>query len=135
MAKSAASVARFKRRLAKIPVEVRAATAAQALLSAATLVVALKGSSPKESGRLASSVRLESARSPDHFLVKAGGQATTKPVRNGQTAQFDYSVPTEYGREDQPARKWFWPTINHRKPQIRKDLEKAALDAAKRLSD
>lgn len=135
MARSAASVARFKRRLAKIPVEVRAATAAQALLSAAGLVVALKSSSPKESGRLAASARLESARSPDHFLVRAGGQATTKPVRNGQTAQFDYSIPTEYGRKDQIARKWFWPTINHRRPQIKKALERAALDAARRLSD
>ncbi len=134
MARSAASVARFKRRLAKIPVEVRAATAAQALLSAATLVVALKGSAPKDTGKLAGSVRLESARSPDHFLVRAGGSATTKTVREGAYS-VDIANLTEYGRKDKMGRAWFWPTINHRKPQIKKDLQAAAIAAAKRLSD
>lgn len=135
MADSSASVARFKRRLARIPIEVRSATAAQALISANNVAIALKGSSPKVSGGLAGSVRVEMGRYGDVFLVKAGGRATTKPVRNGAKAEFDYSIPTEWGRKDQPARKWFWPTINHRAKKIKADIQNAAFAAAKQFSD
>lgn len=132
---TAASITRLKKRLARVPIEVRAAAAAQALIEANNLVVALRGSSPKDDGTLRDSIRLEQGKYGDRFYVKAGGQKTTKPVREGASATYDYSMASEYGTAHQPARAWFYPTYRVRRKAIRKRVEDAALAAARNLSD
>jgi hypothetical protein len=132
---TAASVARLRKRLARVPIEVRAAAAAQAAIEANNLTIAMKGSAPKDDGVLVASVRMEVGRSGDQFVVKAGGPTTTRPVREGATATFDYSLASEFGREGQPARGWFYPTYRARRKKIRRNIEQAALAAARKLSD
>lgn len=132
---TAASVARLRRRLARVPIEVRAAAAAQAAIEANNLTIAMRSAAPKDDGTLAASVRMEVGKSGDQFIVKAGGAATTRPVREGATAQYDYSLASEWGREGQPARGWFYPTYRFRRKKIRRNIEQAALAAARKLSD
>lgn len=134
-AQTAASIARLKKRLARVPIEVRSAAAAQALIEGNNLVVALRGSSPKDDGTLRDSIRLEQGKYGDRFYVKAGGPKTTKPVREGASAKYDYSMASEYGTAHQPARSWFYPTYRVRRKAIRKRIEDAALAAARNLSD
>lgn len=132
---TAASLTRLKRRLARVPIEVRSAAAAQALIEGNNLVVALRGSSPKDDGTLRDSIRLEQGKYGDRFYVKAGGPKTTKPVREGATATYDYIFASEYGTAHQPARAWFYPTYRARRKAIRKRIEDAARAAAAKLSD
>lgn len=132
---TAASLARLRRRLARVPLEVRAAAAAQAAIEANNLVIAMKGSAPKDDGTLADSVRMEVGRNGDRFFVKAGGPKTTKPVRDGASATYDYIFASEYGTAHQPARPWFFPTYRARRRKIRRNIEQAALAAARNLSD
>lgn len=132
---TAASVARLRRRLARVPIEVRAAAAAQALIDGNNLVIAMKGAAPRDDGTLADSVRLEQGKSGDRFLVKAGGPKTTKPVREGASATYDYIFASEFGTANQPARSWFFPTYRARRKKIRRNIEQAALAAAQKLSD
>lgn len=132
---TAASMARLRRRLARVPIEVRAAAAAQAAIEANNLTVAMKGSAPKDDGTLADSVRMEIGKNGDRFIVKAGGPKTTKPVREGASAKYDYIFASEFGTAKQPARAWFFPTYRARRKKIRHNIQQAALAAARNLSD
>ena len=130
---TAASLARLRKRLARVPIEVRAAAAAQALIEGNNLVIALRGSSPKDDGTLRDSIRLEQGKYGDRFYVKAGGPTTTKPVRDGASATYDYSMASEYGTAHQPARAWFHPTYRVRRKSIRKRIEQAACQTARKV--
>lgn len=118
-----------------MPIDVRAAAAAQALIEGNNLVVAMKGSAPKDDGTLADSVRMEAGKTGAQFLVKAGGPKTTKPVREGASATYDYVFASEFGTAHQPARSWFYPTYRVRRKKIRHNIEQAALATARKLSD
>lgn len=81
MGRSAASIARLRRRLAKVPIEVRAAAAAEALLQARALGQAVQRMAPVDKGPLRESVRVEGGKGGDHFYVKAGGAATARSAK------------------------------------------------------
>lgn len=132
---TAASVARLRKRLARVPIEVRAAAAAQASIEANNLTIAMKGSAPKDDGTLVDSIRMEIGKNGDQFIVKAGGPKTTKPVREGASATYDYVFASEFGTAHQPARSWFYPTYRARRKKIRRNIEQAAIAAANKLSD
>lgn len=132
---TAASLARLHKRLARVPIAVRAAAAAQALIEANNLAIAHRRAAPKDDGVLQSSIRVEQGRGGDRFYVKAGGLKTTKPVREGAAAQYDYVFASEFGTAHQPARSWFYPTYRTRRKKMRRNIEQAALAAAKQLSN
>lgn len=132
---TAASVARLRKRLARVPIEVRAAAAGQALIEANNLAIAHRHAAPRDDGVLQSSIRVEHGPRGDRFYVKAGGPKTTKPVREGASATYDYVFASEFGTAHQPARSWFFPTYRARRKKIRRNIEQAALAAARKLSD
>ena len=63
--------------------------------------------------------------------VEAGGAATTRPVRKGQSATFDYALGQEFGTADMPASSFFWPSVNTLKKRVRRRVDRAIGKAVK----
>jgi HK97 gp10 family phage protein len=120
---TAASLKRLQRRLDKVPIEVRAAAATEALLQALALSEAMKQAAPVDDGDLRESHRVERGRRGDRFYVKAGGPKTTKPVRKGQKATYDAANAVEFGTHKMQAQPFFYPTYRRNRKAMRRGLE------------
>lgn len=123
MAKGAKAL---QRRLDRIPLDVRAAAATEALLAALGLSEAMKQVVPVDEGDVKASIRVERGKRGDRFYVKAGGPRTTKPVREagkGNAPSYDYANASEFGTSRQKAKPWFYPTWRRNKKQIRAGIE------------
>lgn len=132
MAKGAKAL---QRRLDRIPLDVRAAAATESLLAALGLSEAMKQVVPVDEGDVKSSIRVERGRRGDRFYVKAGGPTTTKPVREGASAQYDYANASEFGRQGQPAKPWFYPTWRRNKKQVRAGIEHEIKKAVRKVNN
>lgn len=128
--KTAASLSRLRKRLEKVPLQVRAAAATEALLRAQQLGRAIQYAAPKDEGKLKESVRVEGGRFGDRFYVKAGGPLTTRPVRDGVSATYDYALAVEHGTQKMKAEPFFYPTYR----MLRKEIRKAIVDAARKAA-
>lgn len=106
----------LQRRLDRIPMDVRAAAATEALLAALGLSEAMKQVVPVRTGKTKGTIRVERGRRGDRFWVKAGGPATTE---NG----FDTATASEWGTQKEKAKPWFYATWRRNKKQIRAGLE------------
>lgn len=114
MAKGAKAL---QRKLAKIPLDVRAAAATEALLGALALSEAMKQVVPVDTGKTKGTIRVERGRRGDRFYVKAGGSATTD-------GGFDTATASEWGTQKESAKPWFYATWRRNKKQIKAGLEK-----------
>jgi hypothetical protein len=65
-------------------------------------------------GNLKASVRVERGANDQEFFVRAGGPLTTKPVRNGASATYDYALADEFGTQTEAARPFFFSTARAR---------------------
>ncbi len=113
MAKGAKAL---QRRLDKIPIEVRAAAAQEALLIAVGLKLAMERVVPVKTGKTKSTIRIERGKRGDRFYVKAGGSAT-------KDGTFDTATASEWGTQKEKAKPWFYPTWRRNKKQARSGLE------------
>lgn len=129
------SLQRLLRRLAKIPLAVRQAASDQALIEAHGLAKAQQYAAPQDDGALKESVRVESGRRGSLWLVRAGGEKTTRPVREGASATYDYALGQEFGNANNPAQPFFYPPYRHRRAKIRKAIGATALKAAQDTLD
>jgi len=80
---------------------------------------------PAESGDLEASCRIEPGENPLEFVVKAGGDQTTREIREGSGVTFDYALAFEYGTSRQPARPFFWPTYNALRDDMQSEINQA----------
>lgn len=128
--RTAASLARLLRRLEKVPLNVRAAAATEALLQARALGQAIERMAPKDEGKLAQSVRVEGGKTGMRFFVKAGGPLTTRPVREGVSATYDYANAVEHGTQKMKAEPFFYPTYRANRKQMKRSIEKVIRKAA-----
>jgi HK97 gp10 family phage protein len=69
--------------------------------------------------------------SPLEFAVQAGGDLTTKEIREGSGVDYDYALAFEFGTSRQPARPFFWPTYQARKDDIQQAIDEAANEVLK----
>lgn len=106
----------LQRRLDKIPMDVRAAAATEALLGALGLAEAMKQVVPVKTGKTKGTIRVERGKRGDRFYVKAGGSATTE-------GGFDTATASEWGTQKETAKPWFYPTWRRNKKQIRAGIE------------
>jgi HK97 gp10 family phage protein len=83
-----------------------------------------------KTGNLVKSIRKVRVAT-NHVRVEAGGKLTTKPVRNGQTATFDYALGVEYGTADSGSSPFFWPSVNTTKKRVRRRVDRAVSKAAR----
>jgi HK97 gp10 family phage protein len=64
-------------------------------------------------------------------LVQAGGELTTKEVREGSGVEYDYALGFEFGTSRQPARPFFYNTYHARKDDIQDAIDQAASEVIK----
>ena len=91
---------------------------------------------PVKSGTLRESIRVEPFnRGGIGVLIKAGGPTTTKPVRQGQSATYDYAMGQELGTTEVLAQPYFFPGYRLEKTSVKrrasKAVRKAVSDATK----
>lgn len=126
---------RARRRLKAIPVEVRKAVKAQNRANAEELVETIKRfAPPDESGDLRASVKNQDVSTSTRIAqqVRAGGAATTKPVRKSEKAPtYDYALAQEYGTARMPANPFFWPSWRSVRKKLKARMSRAGKKAAR----
>lgn len=125
---------RLQQQLRRIPKEAKAEIR-KALDTAADQIVATqKGFSPVEDGTLRNSIRhspVSEATGRLAVTIEAGGAATTRPVREGQSATYDYALAKEFGTQDGPAHPFFFPGYRANKKRAKARINRAIKKAAK----
>jgi HK97 gp10 family phage protein len=88
------------------------------------LAAAIRQEAPEgQSGRLRQSVRVRRGRKTLELFVEAGGELTTKAVREGADAEYDYALAQEFGNQHQPANPFFYSTYNARRDDVRAQID------------
>lgn len=126
-----------RKTLEKLPKIARANLQTGMTESAEALANNMRARVPVKEGTLRDSIRVEPRKNPNLIgaLIKAGGPTTTKPVRNGQSAVYDYSMAIELGTQEQLASPFFFPEYRRAKSNIKRRASKAvsaAVEAAKK---
>lgn len=119
-------------RLGKQPVEkMRAALQ----VSAAEVVAAQKSVAPVDDGDLRDSIRTEPGAHPLQILVTAGGEATTRPVRNGADVDYDYALGVEFGTVEQDPQPFFYGPFRLLKRRVVGRVTRAGRKAIREVWD
>lgn len=105
------SLRRFQRRLQAIPKGVRAAVQPALQKSAEEVAAAARVLAPEDDGDLRRSIRVEAGPHELARTVAAGGDLTTRPVRDGADASYDYALGQEFGTRKMPANPFFFPAF------------------------
>ncbi|WP_092232727.1 HK97-gp10 family putative phage morphogenesis protein [Bradyrhizobium sp. Gha] len=78
-----------------------------------------------ETGAMEASCTVAPGANDLEYIVQAGGDMTTKEVRDGSGQPYDYAEAFEFGTSHQPARPFFWPTYQANKDEIHQAIEDA----------
>ncbi|UVO33796.1 hypothetical protein KUL72_19950 [Bradyrhizobium arachidis] len=78
-----------------------------------------------ETGALEASCTVAPGANELEYFVQAGGDMTTKEVRDGSGQPYDYAEGFEFGTSRQEARPFFWPTYNAMKDEIQEAISDA----------
>lgn len=78
-----------------------------------------------ETGALEASCTVAAGAHDLEYFVEAGGDMTTKEVREGSGEPYDYALGFEFGTSRQPARSFFFNTYE----AMRDDMQQAIDDA------
>jgi HK97 gp10 family phage protein len=133
-------LARLRRKLTStIPRHVRRAAKISLEESADQVVATQKALAPVgKTGALKASIRRSAAEERKGGLsvaIEAGGPTTTKPVREGQSSQYDYALGQEFGTAEQSAQAFFYPGYRGNKKRVKakvsRQTRKAIKDGAK----
>src|SRR5258708_37044533 len=71
-----------------------------------------------ETGALEASCTVASGANDLEYIAQAGGDMTTKDIRDGSGVPYDYAEAFEFGTSHQSARPFFWPTYRAMKARI-----------------
>jgi len=124
------TVERLKRVLASLASPAKKAIKAELYAAAGFIADEMRIAAPRgPTGNLQKSVRVEPGRGEFSVVIKAGGPLTTKPVRAGQSARYDYSLGTEFGTVKQGEKPFFWNTYNANKKRAKNRIRKAGKSA------
>lgn len=120
-----ASVAEFQRRLLRIPPRVRAHAFTALGTYADKMQAAMQSAVPRDEGKLAASIRQTESLPDLRITIAAGGPTTTRPVREGASATYDYALAQEFGTSKMPANPFFWPAYRLFKKPMRSAVKRA----------
>lgn len=84
-----------------------------------------------ETGHLEESCTVVPGSNDLEFIVQAGGELTTKEVREGSGQPYDYAEGFEFGTSRQAARPFFFNTYH----AMHDDMQKAIEDAITEILD
>lgn len=129
-------LASLKRKLTgAIPDRVRRAAKLALEQSADQVVMTQKALAPVgDTGALKASIRRSGAQKVNGGLsvaIEAGGPTTTKPVRDGQSATYDYALGQEFGTSDASAQPFFYPGYRGNKKRVKAKVSRTTRKAIK----
>jgi HK97 gp10 family phage protein len=123
MGMSLIGLEKLRRKLNRIPESVRRRAQADLMLAGRQINMAQRALAPSDDGDLRASIRSEPLTDGTiGVVIRAGGPTTTKPVRNGQSATYDYALGQEYGTQDMAPNAFFWPAYKAGKGKARRDV-------------
>lgn len=99
---------------------------AEALSDAQRTALRSLQQSPDETGDLEKSCVAVPGSGPLEYVVQAGGDLTTREIREGSGVDYDYALAFEHGTSRQPARPFFWPAYQNQKDEIQRKIDDAA---------
>lgn len=65
------------------------------------------------------------------YIVQAGGDMTTKEIRDGSGVAYDTAEAFEFGTSRQEARPFFWPTYRAMKDEIHQAINDSVSEVLK----
>ncbi|WP_316227882.1 MULTISPECIES: hypothetical protein [unclassified Bradyrhizobium] len=84
-----------------------------------------------ETGALEASCTVAPGADELEYIVSAGGDMTTKEIRDGSGIPYDTALAFEFGNSRQPARPFFYSTYNAMKHDIREAINDALNEVLK----
>lgn len=78
-----------------------------------------------ETGALEASCTVVAGAHDLEYFVEAGGEMTTKEVRDGSGEPYDYALAFVYGTSRQPARDFFFSTYNSLHDSMQEEINDA----------
>lgn len=86
---------------------------------------------PEDTGDLEQSCTVIDGANDLEVIVVAGGDLTTKEVREGSGVGYDYALAFEYGTSKQPARSFFHSTYNEMRDEMQDNINDAVSEVLK----
>jgi HK97 gp10 family phage protein len=124
----------LRRKLRNLPVETRRRLQADLNVIGRELNVEQRGRAPVEDGDLKSTIRTDELGGDRiGVAIRAGGQATTKPVRNGADVTYDYAMAQEFGTEDMAPNPFFYGPYRLARRKIKRRATAAIKKAARSI--
>ena len=127
----------FKKRLMKLPAKVQKDTNKAIEKNADEWVRTSRGMAPTdpEGGiHLKWSIRHYQTETGGQ-VVRAGGETTTRPVKEGQSETYDYALAQEFGTQKMFANPFFWPAYRFLKDKFGRRRTRAMNKAIKDFND
>lgn len=128
------NLGRLLKKLEKMPKQAKADIKAALDKGGAEIVASAKALVPKDDGILAGTIQQEPGRHELEITVVAGGEATTRPVRDGADASYDYAFAQETGTREMPANPFLRPAFRLVRKRVvgrvNRAVRKAGRDAA-----
>lgn len=78
-----------------------------------------------ETGALEASCTVAAGANDLEYFVEAGGDMTTKEIREGSGEPYDYALGFEFGTSHQPARPFFFNTYEALRDDMQAEIDSA----------
>lgn len=112
-------LAKLHQKLRRVPDAVRARAKADLTAGAREINMLQRNLAPKDDHVLVGTIRNEPLPDPEIGVVlRAGGPATTKPIRDGLEADYDYALAQELGTSKMDPNPFFYPAIAVKKKRV-----------------
>jgi HK97 gp10 family phage protein len=119
--------------IGRLPTRLKRELAEELRRQADGLADAIRAAAPQgETGKLRASVEVRRGRGTLSLVVTAGGDDTTKEVRQGSGQPYDYAMGVEFGNEHAPAQPFFYSTYAERKDDIDQAIQDKVADVLDR---
>ena len=126
---------RLKAKFLRLPDAAKAEIRKGLNIAADQIVATQKSFAPVDDGTLRDSIRHAPVSEDSGRVVvriTAGGTATTRPVREGQSATYDYALAQEFGTEEAAAQPFFFPGYRSNKKRAKARIRRGVKAAAKK---
>lgn len=124
-------LARLNARMVAVPIAVKLAVLPALEKDADELIVRQRQLAPQDDGDLKNSIRKEAGEGGLSIKVVAGGDLTTRAVRDGASATYDYAIAQEYGTAKMDPSPFFWPAFRLLRKRINNRIKRAIGAAVK----
>ncbi len=125
---------RLRKKIGRLPGAVRKELMAALVASGREINDLQRRFVPRDDGELAGTIDMIEKPEDLKVVLVAGGPETTRPVREGADAEYDYAFAQEFGTQEMPANPFFFPGYRLGKKRAKSRVSRAITKAAKRVA-